>query len=128
MDARAVGVGLTPIRIAIEKEIQMSEMTDTGHRLRFRGWDCAVFRSTYDSQYGGGLALVLLDADTYERVAVATVNLYPVMPPAGHAFIKDWSENTGMLAALVEAGLVEDTGKREPTGYVVAALVKLLAS
>ena len=46
--------------------------------------------------------------------------------PDGHTFIKDWSENTGMLKALVDAKLVEDTGIRVPTGYVEAALVRVI--
>jgi hypothetical protein len=39
--------------------------------------------------------------------------------------VKDWSENTGMLAALIAAGLVEDTGRRIPCAYTEAALCRL---
>ena len=58
-------------------------------------------------------------------VACATVNL-DMIPPEGYLYIKNWSENEGVLPSLIEAGLVRDTGTRAPTGYVEAALVEIL--
>ena len=62
-----------------------------------------------------------------EPIATITVMLEDAGPPApGYLFVKDWSENEGILAALVAHGYVEDTGKRVPTGWVHAAIVRKL--
>lgn len=45
---------------------------------------------------------------------------------ADHALLGQYSEGRGLLAALVEAGVVEDTGRRMPTAYVELPLVKVL--
>ena len=72
------------------------------------------------------MALVLHDVVDDEMVAVASVNLPDEPLPPGHVFIKDWSENEGILAALVRGGIVADTGIRIPTGFVEAALCRIL--
>jgi len=55
----------------------------------------------------------------------ATVAL-EVLPREGCVFLKGWSENEGIPAALVKAGIVELTGKKLPTGYCEAEEAKLL--
>jgi hypothetical protein len=40
--------------------------------------------------------------------------------------IKTWNENEGILEALRDSGIVEDTGKRVKTGYVEAFVCELL--
>ena len=40
--------------------------------------------------------------------------------------IKDYAENEGILAALVNAGIIEDTGKTVPVGHAQARLCRLL--
>jgi hypothetical protein len=75
-------------------------------------------------QYGdGSIALRLFDAEG--PIATATVWL-PTPPQEGCVWIKDWSENEGMLASLVAAGVVEATGQVEQTGFVVAHEARLL--
>lgn len=44
----------------------------------------------------------------------------------GYVFIKDYSENAGILKILVEEGIVEDTGVIKPVGYAALNIVKLL--
>lgn len=44
----------------------------------------------------------------------------------GHVAIKDYSENSGILAALVDAKIVEDTGELIPSGFVDLILCRLL--
>ena len=44
----------------------------------------------------------------------------------GHVWLKGWSENEGAPEALVEAGIVELTGRELPTGFVNAQEAKLL--
>ena len=58
---------------------------------------------------------------------VATVALDET-PPRGHIFLKGWSENEGVPAALEKAGVVKRTGRKIPTGYVEAEEAELLIS
>lgn len=45
-----------------------------------------------------------------EPLATATVNVPDWGPEDGCIMIKDWSENEGMMASLVDSGVIEDTG------------------
>jgi len=94
------------------------------------------------SQYrdGGAFSLQLIGAEDSpyqgEPIAMATVNLphYPVgRNKEGRVltFIKDWSENQGILDQLVEQNMVERVCRqgepvRVPTGYVQADLVEVI--
>lgn len=58
-----------------------------------------------------------------EAEATATVSLMPYgAPHPGErgVYLKDWSENEGIVQALVDAGIVELTGEGVSTGYCVA--------
>ena len=95
----------------------------TGVDVVFGGWRCRIAPATYPN---GRLAWQLVDADTGEPVTVATVNLPDHALPEGHVFVKDWSENEGVLSALILSGVVEDTGVRVPSGYVDAAMCRIV--
>lgn len=72
-------------------------------------------------RYGNGnLAIIIEEENTLERIAVATVNVG--MPGV---FIKDYSENEGMLKQLVDKGLVEEIGATFTSGYVEIPEVRL---
>lgn len=67
------------------------------------------------SKYQNGThAMVLRSRETYEPLMIPTINLEDMydLPDKDHMYIKTYSENEGILDALVGAGLVEDTGKR----------------
>lgn len=85
--------------------------------------ECIIERGEYSN---GRPALVLVDAATYERQATATVNLPEVDCPAGHAFIKNYSENEGMLEALVAAGVISEPIAWIEGGYATFPLCKIL--
>lgn len=51
-------------------------------------------------------------------LATATVFLSHATPAEGCVWIKDYSENEGMLASLIEAGVIEATGRVERAGFV----------
>lgn len=96
---------------------------------------CGAYETRYPDHAGGGRAIVLAHGDPeagrdedHEMLAVATVNVRGVSEtlPGDRVVIKDYSENEGMLAALVEAGVVEDTGERAAFGYVSAPIVRIL--
>jgi hypothetical protein len=75
--------------------------------------------------YPNGSTALCLDGLDGEHLAVATVALEQ-LPAEGHVFIKDWSENSGMLASLQAAGVIGDVVRVIPTGFVVAHEVPLL--
>lgn len=80
----------------------------------------------------GRTLLALMDADDGEQVACATVNLPDQDLQPGEVFIKTWSENEqsdksdGMLPFLLVNGIVQDTGREVPTGFVKARACRLL--
>ena len=90
--------------------------------VRFRNQDCPIEQLYYGNDR---TALKLLCEDG-SPMAVATVNPPDDDLPEGHVFIKNWSENEGMLDALVVAGVVEPTGRTVETGWVHADECKLL--
>jgi hypothetical protein len=91
--------------------------------MRFRDWLCEVRQSQYAN---GRTALLLVDAKTGDSIAVATVNLPDEHIARGEVFIKDHSENQGMLAALEKAGIVRATGETVPAGFVQVPKAMLL--
>ena len=96
--------------------------------VEFAGYECLAYETTYPSAAGGATAIYLVDTADGEPVATATVNVEGVSEklPASEVLIKDYSENEGMMDALIAAGLVRDTGRRVPTGYVTVPVARLL--
>ena len=92
--------------------------------VMFRGHRCMVMAGTYNT---GGTALWLKDAVDGTKIATATVDALRL--PANEVVIKDYSENTGLLRVLEEAGIIELTGKWVRVGfsqcYVCRVLVEL---
>lgn len=70
-------------------------------------------------------ALELVDRSG-EPFTTATVNLPLVQLAPDEIILRDYAENEGMLASLVEAGVVCDTGRRVSTGFVVCPVVTIL--
>lgn len=86
--------------------------------LRYKEWNVELRHVFYDN---GRAALQLIDADDGEPVATATTNLPDEPLEEGEAFVKDYSENRGMLDWLVKNGLAVPTGR----GFVSIPVVKL---
>jgi len=91
--------------------------------MQYKEWDCTIKITKYP--HNGQLAILLNDANDGMPIATATTCIHHDYQENETA-IKNWSENEGMLAALISSGLVSDTGKRIPCGYVEAAIVKIL--
>jgi hypothetical protein len=92
--------------------------------VHFAGHDCTVQVERYVSN--GHTALFLYDAKNGEPVATATVNLRDFSLQPNQVFIKDYSENKGMLAALQNAGIIEVQGCYVPTEIGMLPVCKLL--
>ena len=90
-------------------------------KVKFKKWDCVIKLGKYSNN---GLAIQLVNE--IGVIAVASVNLPQYLLTKNQVFIKDWSENEGMLKALVDVGIVKDTGKTKPTGRVVANLCEYI--
>lgn len=82
-------------------------------KIRFKGIICVVQELKYEN---GRTSLRLSDAFDYSPVATATVNIPDRESPPNNVFIKSWGVNTGMLKALVDAGIIIDTGATALTG------------
>lgn len=77
-------------------------------------------------KYGdGSLAVTLNDKDGWP---VAVVSLWLPWPPAdGCIWVKGYSENAGILEALVAEGLLETTGRSKSTEFVTLQEARVLA-
>ena len=92
--------------------------------MKFKNWDCDIQNSFYGN---GQPAIILNDSENGEKIATATSCLdLNAELPKGHTLIKDYSENEGMLKALTDQGIVEDTGKIHPSGFVHLHEVKIV--
>ena len=76
--------------------------------------DCVVEKTQYPN---GTTALILNDAHTGEEITVATVNMPGVKCGRNEVYIKDYSENEGVLKALQDAGVVRPTGEVIQRGF-----------
>ena len=102
-------------------------------QVLFKSWLCRVVPTKYTNN--GSLALTLKEVDTGEPIATASINMidddaqalidkhfgYEQIP----VYIKDYSENQGMLVALQEAGVVSDVVEYFHSGYIRVPLVIL---
>lgn len=91
--------------------------------IKFGCWDCRIKQAEYDN---GRRALMLIDAVDGSPIAKATVNI-PEQPLAkNEVFIKGWSENEGMQAVLIKAGVIGPEKRRVPTGFAEATVHECL--
>jgi len=61
-----------------------------------------------------------------ERLLIASVNLPDYQPPEEHICIKNWSENRGILEALIENKVIESPIYFVASGFVQVAVCKLI--
>ena len=107
----------------IGKTAGWMKKAEDGHIVDFAGFKCRVVKAQYGN---GATALQLVDAEDSSPIARATVNIPEVELGENEVIIKDYSENEGMLDALVEAGICVPTGQAVQTGHITAPICKLL--
>lgn len=92
-------------------------------KVEFLGEKCRVDTGVYAN---GRLAIRLTIEETGEPMATATVNVPDCTLDEDEVLIKDWSENEGMVDALVKAGIVVDTGVTWPCGFTHANVCRVV--
>lgn len=92
-------------------------------RVMFDGFSCMLEFGEYEN---GRTAIQLIDFEDGSLVADATVNIPEYNLPKGHVIIKDYSENEGMLDALMKANVVGKPVAYAESGFIKAPVVKLL--
>jgi len=87
-------------------------------KVKFKEWNCKAVGMYYA---GGNKAIRLIDEDDHEPIVTATVNLvdFNEVMPENVVFIKDYSENEGIVEALAKADIIHpfSVGKTK-SGYV----------
>lgn len=95
----------------------------------FRGELCKVTFGRYASTNRTMIQLWTADG---EPMATATANISNADMPERLAndevLIKDYAENAGILASLIDAGIVENTGRWIAGSYVDIPIAKLLVA
>lgn len=87
-------------------------------------FETTIHKTTYVQT--GDVALVGRVHDTGEPAYTASVCIPDDKPQPGCVWIKTWSENEGILDALLEAGVIsETTGRFARTGFTHAIECKL---
>jgi hypothetical protein len=81
--------------------------------FRFKGFEGKIFGRTYPNRTP---AWVWIATDG-EPLGTITVSLENTIPLPGMILVKNYSENLGIIDALVEQKIVEDTGIRVDAGY-----------
>ena len=77
---------------------------------------------------GGAIAIqIVSDDDLMEPIATFSTNLVPygAQVSSNEFCVKTWSENEVFVSPMLSTGLFEDTGKRVPSGYVVAPVWRI---
>jgi hypothetical protein len=94
-------------------------------KVQFGNYDCHVLFSEYADN--GNTAIQLVDVRDGMPVATATVNP-GVKLPKDIVAIKNYSENEGMLGALMQAGIISNPQRWMEMGFVMVPVCKLLVS
>lgn len=92
------------------------------NKVRFNNEDCSVIIG----QYGNGQTSVRLVGEDGSPMATASVCLSDKDQYDNEVFIKDYSENMGILDALVEAGIVSQPVSAVLSGHAWIDICKLI--
>ena len=93
--------------------------------VAFAGFSCHLSKEQY-SNGRTALGLFTTEEGHPELVAVASVNLPDEVLAENEVFIKNYSENKGILDALVKAGAVSPTGRQVAVGHALVDVCRVL--
>ena len=76
-------------------------------------------------EYGNGNVAICAESPEGRPIGVLSTNTGEVLDN-DHVAIKDWSENEGVLQSLIDNGVVSAPERTIPTGWVEAAVCRIL--
>lgn len=76
--------------------------------------------------YDNGRVALILNDENGEQYCIATINIPEQILAPNEVIIKDYSENKGVLKALIDAKIVADTGKKVDLPYCQVPICTLL--
>lgn len=91
--------------------------------VKFKRWICFLELGIYPN---GRKAIELIDAKNGESVLVATINVPEVQINDDEVIIKNYSENEGILEALIKSNVISSPIKTIQTGFITAPICKLI--
>ena len=93
-------------------------------KMKFNGFEGVVVKASYHNDRS--LALLLMEEDNLHGYPIATITVNMGVPdlPENWQYVKDYSENTGMLKALQDAGLVTNVHGYHQSGFIESPLVE----
>jgi hypothetical protein len=103
------------------RRFEMTDFNVDSAYLKYVNEDCVLGFARYHNGYP---EIHLINPETGERLLTCTVNL-DVPPDPYCVWLKNYSENAGMLNALVASGLVEPTGREIKSRWVTFPEVQL---
>lgn len=92
--------------------------------VKFKDWNCIVVLDKYTSN--DRTAILLLEKETGDNIAVASINLPKYDLKDDEVIIKNYSENEGILEVLIEAKIISEPSVMIQTGFVKCPVCKLL--
>ena len=92
-------------------------------KINYKGYNGILIKTTYATN--GNVALFLADEEDLfgPPIIVVTVNTGEILPE-GVAYVKDYSENSGIMSSLKEAGVIDEVIGVKQSGFVSMPLVK----
>lgn len=98
--------------------------------IKFKKWDCKITVAYYSPGPTGDAkarkAIMLLDIRNDQLVAVATVNMPGYPCEENQVYVKNYSENRGMLQTLIDNKIVSpDPVSKLDSDYVTIPLMQL---
>jgi len=87
-------------------------------KVKFKHYNCQLDVSRYQVNSSPALTLYGTGNYTGEVIARCTVCIESYMNAGNTVLIKNYSENEGMMQALINAGIGKDTGHRQQVGFV----------
>lgn len=93
------------------------------NKIKFLGYSCTVQFGEYPN---GRTAIELVVKKTGEPMTVASVNLPFHHLESDEIAIKNYSENEGVLEALVAAKIISEPVRFISTGFIQAPICKLI--
>jgi len=91
--------------------------------ITFNGYICRLEFTEYNNRRP---AIILIDVDDGQTVAVASVNVHGFYLDNDEIAIKDYSENEGMVECLIKYGIVSQPVRFCQSGFTSIPICKLL--